>query len=68
MWTFWLWLVLRVVGGLLAWLALGLCALGWLVGLRLRLVGVSVRAVLDLFMAIIGLPARVLRGAKGVRS
>ncbi|MCP5035539.1 MAG: hypothetical protein GY939_27380 [Actinomycetia bacterium] len=66
--TFLLWLVLLVVAWPLALLALILYPIVWLVSLPLRLVGISVRAVLDLIMAIISLPARVLRGPKGVRS
>lgn len=64
---FLVWLVLLVVAWPLALLALLLYPIVWLVALPFRLVGVSVKAVFDLFGAIIGLPARVLRGPKGVR-
>ena len=66
--TFLLWLVLLVVAWPLAVLALLLYPIVWLVSLPLRLVGISVGAVLDLFGAIVRLPARVLRGPKAVRS
>lgn len=65
--SFLFWLVLLVVAWPLALLALLLYPIVWLLSLPFRLVGVSVRAVFDLFGAIIGLPARVLRGPKGVR-
>ena len=62
-----IWLVLLVLAWPLALLALLLYPIVWLVSLPFRLVGISVKAVLDLFGGIIGLPARVLRGPKGVR-
>ena len=61
---FLIWLVLLVVAWPLAVLALLLYPILWLVSLPLRLVGISLKAVLDLFRAIIGLPARVLRGPR----
>jgi hypothetical protein len=64
---FLLWLVLLVLAWPLALLALLLYPIVWLVTLPFRLVGVSVKAVLDLFGAIIRLPARVLRGPRAVR-
>ena len=63
--TFLLWLVLLVVAWPLALLALILYPIVWLLSLPLRIVGISVGAVLDLFKAIITLPARVLRGPRG---
>ena len=51
----------------LALLALLLYPLVWLLALPFRLIGVSVKGVLDLIGAIIRLPARVLRGPKGLR-
>ena len=66
--TFLLWLVLLIVAWPLAVLALILYPVVWLVSLPLRLVGISVKAVLDLVWAIISLPARVLRGPKAIRS
>jgi len=64
---FLLWMVLLVLAWPLALLALLLYPIVWLVTLPFRLVGVSVRAVLDLFGAIIRLPARVLRGPRAIR-
>ncbi|MFW2381505.1 MAG: hypothetical protein ACN4GZ_07075 [Acidimicrobiales bacterium] len=66
--TFLLWLILLVVAWPLALLALILYPLVWILSLPFRLVGFSVGAVLDLFGAIVSLPARVLRGPKAVRS
>lgn len=66
--TFLLWLVLLVVAWPLALFALILYPVIWLISLPFRLVGISVTAVLDLFKAIISLPARVLRGPKAIRS
>lgn len=64
---FLLWLLLLVVAWPLALLALILYPIVWLVSLPFRLVGVSVKAALDLVGSIIGLPARVLRGPKAIR-
>lgn len=66
--TFLAWLVLLVVAWPLALLALILYPIVWLLTLPFRLIGVSVKGVLDLVGAIVGLPARVLRGPKAVRS
>lgn len=66
--TFLLWLVLLVVAWPLALLALIAYPVLWLVSLPLRLVGISVGAVLDLVRAILSLPARVLRGPKAIRA
>lgn len=66
--TFLLWLILLIVAWPLALLALILYPIVWLISLPFRLVGISVRAVFDLIGAIIKLPARVLRGPKGLRS
>lgn len=68
MFTFLLWLVLLVVAWPLALLALILYPVIWLISLPLRLVGISVKAVLELVRAIVMLPARVLRGPKAIRS
>jgi len=62
-----LWLILLVLAWPLALLALLLYPLVWLLALPFRLIGVSVKGVLDLIGAIIRLPARVLRGPKGLR-
>ena len=61
---FLVWLVLLVIAWPLALLALILYPILWLVSLPLRIVGISLKAVLDLFKAIISLPARVLRGPR----
>ncbi|MEZ4503086.1 MAG: hypothetical protein R3C39_10715 [Dehalococcoidia bacterium] len=62
--TFLLWLILLVVAWPLALLALILYPLIWLLSLPFRIVGISVKAVLDLLKALLGLPARVLRGPR----
>lgn len=62
-----LWLILLVIAWPLALLALLLYPIVWLVALPFRIVGISVKAVLDLFGALMRLPARVLRGPRGVR-
>ncbi len=59
---FLLWLLLLVLAWPLALLALLLYPIVWLVALPFRLVGVSVKAVLELFGTLIRLPARVLGG------
>ncbi len=66
--TFILWLLLLVVAWPLALVAVILYPIVWLISLPLRLVGISVKAVLDLVGALVGLPARVLRGPKAIRS
>ena len=66
--TFLLWLILLVVSWPLALLALILFPVVWLIALPFRLVGISVRGVLDLVKEVIMLPSRVLRGPKGLKS
>ena len=56
------WLILLVVAWPLALLALILFPLVWLLSIPFRLVGISVKAVLDLVWAAVTLPARLLRG------
>ncbi len=65
--TFLLWLILVIVAWPLALLALILYPVVWLVSLPFRLIGISVGAVFDLIKAILGIPARVLRGPKALR-
>ncbi len=65
--TFLLWLVLLIISWPLAVLALLLYPIVWLVSLPFRLVGISVRGVLDLVKGIILLPGRVLRGPRAIR-
>ncbi len=62
---FLLWLILLVLAWPLALLALILYPLIWLLGLPFRLIGISVKGVLELIEAVIRLPARVLRGPQG---
>lgn len=59
---FLLWLVLLVFCWPIALLALLLYPFVWLLLLPFKLLGITVSAVLDLFKAIITLPARLLRG------
>jgi hypothetical protein len=59
---FLLWLILFVMCWPLALMALFLYPLVWLLLLPLRLLGITVSAVFDLFKAVITLPARLLRG------
>lgn len=65
---FFLWLILLVIAWPLALLALLLYPIVWLIALPFRLIGLSVKGVLELVGALIGLPARVLRGPKGFRT
>jgi len=59
---FLLWLVLLVFCWPIALLALLLYPFVWLLLLPFKLLGLTVSAVLDLFKAVITLPARLLRG------
>jgi hypothetical protein len=61
---FLLWLILLVLCWPLALLALLLYPIVWLLLIPLRLLGITVTAVLDLFKAVITLPARVLKGGR----
>lgn len=67
MFSFLLWLLLLFLAWPLALLALLLYPIVWLIALPFRLIGISVKAILDLAGAIIGLPARVLHGPKAFR-
>jgi len=58
---FLLWLILFVLCWPLALLALILYPLIWLLLLPFRLIGITVSTILDLFKALITLPARLLR-------
>jgi hypothetical protein len=62
--NFLLWCILLVLCWPLALLALLLYPLVWLLLLPFRILGIAVTGVLDLFRAIIFLPARVLRGPR----
>jgi len=59
---FLLWLILLVICWPIALMALLLFPIVWLLLIPFRLLGITVNAVLDLFKAIITLPARLLRG------
>jgi hypothetical protein len=59
---FLLWLILLVLCWPLALIALILYPIVWVVLLPFRLLGMTVGGVLDLLKALLGLPARVLRG------
>ncbi len=60
--TFIAWLILLFLAWPLALLALILYPIVWLVSLPLRLVGISLKGVLELIKGIVLLPGRVLRG------
>jgi hypothetical protein len=60
--AFLLWLLLLVLCWPLALLALVLYPIVWLVTLPLRLLGITVSAVIALLAAMLMLPARLLRG------
>jgi hypothetical protein len=62
--SFLLWVILLIVAWPIALLALILYPIVWLLSIPFRLVGISVRGVLDLVGAVIRLPARVLRGPR----
>ena len=64
---FLLWLLLLVLCWPLALFALILYPFVWLLLLPFRLLGVAVDAVFELLTAILMLPARVLRGPKGMQ-
>jgi hypothetical protein len=60
--TFLLWCVLLIFCWPLALLFLVLYPIVWLILLPFRILGIAVEGVLELFKAIIFLPARLLRG------
>jgi hypothetical protein len=59
---FLLWILLFVICWPAAILAIILYPLAWLICLPLRLLGITVTAVFDLFRAIITFPARLIGG------
>lgn len=61
---FLLWLILLVICWPVALLALLLYPIVWLFLVPFRIMGIAVNAVLDLFKAIITLPARLLGGSR----
>jgi hypothetical protein len=64
--SFFLWCILLILCWPLALLALVLYPIVWLFLLPFRIVGIAVHGVLELFSAIIMLPARVLRGPRAI--
>ena len=62
--AFLLWCILFVLCWPLAILALVLFPIVWLILIPFRIVGISVKAVLELFRAIITLPARIIHGPR----
>ena len=63
--TYILWFILFVIAWPIALLALFLYPLVWLLALPFRLLGVSVRGVLETVRAAVLLPARLLGGRPG---
>ncbi len=63
---FLLWCILFVLCWPVALLALLLYPLIWLFLLPFRLVGITVGAVFDLLHALLTLPARILKGPRGL--
>ena len=57
-----LWCILLVLCWPVAFLALLLFPVVWLLLIPIRLAGITVQAAIDLFRALITLPARLLRG------
>ena len=62
---FLVWLILLVIAWPLALAALVLYPIVWVLALPFRLIGVSVRAILDGLGALLRLPGRVLAGPRG---
>lgn len=61
---FLLWLILLVLCWPLAFLALFIYPIVWLISLPFRILGIAVDGALELFRALIMLPARVLGGPR----
>ena len=59
-----LWFILLILCWPVALLALLLYPIVWILLIPFRLIGITVTAVLDLFKAVITLPARVLKGPR----
>jgi len=60
-----IWFVLLVLSWPLALIALILYPIVWVVLLPFRLLGIAVDVAFDTLRAVLGLPARVLRGPRG---
>lgn len=67
MWTFLIWCLLFVVCWPLAFLALVLYPVIWILLLPFRLIGITVDAVFELLKAVLFLPARLL-GSRPARA
>ncbi len=67
MWTFFVWCLLFVICWPLAFLALLLYPVVWLLLLPFRLIGITVDAVFELLKAVLFLPARLL-GSRPARA
>ena len=65
---FLLWCILLVLCWPLAFLALVLYPVVWLLLIPFRLLGISVDAVLQFFRALLMLPVRILRGPQQSRA
>ena len=66
--TFLLWLLLLILCWPLALAALVLYPIVWVILLPFRLVGIAVEGVFRLLTATVLLPARLLRGPRGIRA
>ena len=64
--AFFLWCILFLLCWPLAFLALILFPIVWLLTLPFRLVGIAVGGVFELLKAILFLPSRVLRGPRAI--
>ncbi len=64
---FLLWLLLFICCWPLALLALILYPLFWLLLLPFHILGIAVEGLLDFLRALVGLPARILRGPQPTR-
>lgn len=67
MWTFLVWCLLFVICWPLAFLALVLYPVVWILLLPFRLIGITVDAVFELLKAVLFLPARLL-GSRPARA
>ena len=66
--TFVLWVMLLLISWPVALLVLVLYPIVWLLLLPFRLIGISVGAVFELLKALLTLPARLLRGPRGLKT
>ena len=66
--TFVLWVLLLLISWPVALLALVLYPIVWLLLLPFRLIGITFAAVFELLKALLTLPARLLRGPRGLKA